>query len=440
MKHGVQLVLAALVAAGVGGNLRAADPEPLQPGAEVRGEITSAAPLNHSDGSRSRLYLVEIGEQELVSFDVSGPLRAQLTLFDGEELVARSGGSSPASLALRAPRSAAYTLAVSGADSEAFGPYTLRSQVVDGWDGSALRTGVEVLDWVDGSRELPLRVDRQAMYTIDLRSDQFDALLRITGNGIDARDDDGGEGTDARLSVLLDPGTYTLSVGGWGGSGQGLYRLAVDSRPVPPGLNQGGSIRADGSELQGAFQGTPLRYRFSLRDRRLVTADMRSPDFDSLLMLRGAGVEHYDDDGGEGLDARLVRVLEPGDYTLEAGAATGGAGLFTLAVSAAEVPEGTGGGTLAPGQQQEALLLPGATDVYAFTVLEEGEYVIDMASDDFDSWLELFDAGGGSIASDDDSGGALNARIRTHLAAGDYRLEASALGGDGRYRVSISGP
>ena len=82
MKHGVQLVLAALVAAGVGGNLRAADPEPLQPGAEVRGEITSAAPLNHSDGSRSRLYLVEIGEQELVSFDVSGPLRAQLTLFD----------------------------------------------------------------------------------------------------------------------------------------------------------------------------------------------------------------------------------------------------------------------------------------------------------------------------------------------------------------------
>ena len=440
MKHGVQLVLAALVAAGVGGNLRAAEPEPLQPGEQVRGEITSAAPLNHSDGSRSRLYLVEIGEQELVSFDVSGPLRAQLSLFDGEELVARSGDASPASLALRAPRSAAYTLAVSGADSEAFGPYTLRSQVVDGWDGSTLRTGDEVLDWVDGSRELPLRVDRQAMYAIDLRSDQFDALVRIAGNGVDAQDDDGGEGTDARLSVLLDPGTYTLTVGGWGGSGQGLYRLAVDSRPVPTGLNQGGRIRADGSELQGAFQGTPLRYQFNLRDRRLVTADMRSADFDSLLVLRGEGVEHYDDDGGDGFDARLVRVLEPGDYTIEAGAATSGSGLFTLAVSAAEVPAGTGGGTLAPGQQQEALLLPGATDVHAFTVVEEGEYVIDMASDDFDSWLELFDAAGNSIASDDDGGGALNARIRMPLAPGEYRLEASAIGGDGRYRVSVSGP
>src|SRR5690554_6933757 len=373
MKHGIQLVLAALVAAGVGGNLRAAEPEPLQPGAQVRGEITSAAPLNHSDGSRSRLYVVEIGERELVSFDVSGPLRAQLSLFDGEELVARSGDREQVSLALRAPRSAAYTLAVSGADSEAFGPYTLRSQVVDGWDGSTLRAGDEVLDWVDGSRELPLRVDRQAMYTIDLRSEQFDALLRIGGNGVDSQDDDGGEGTDSRLSVLLEPGSYTLTVGGWGGSGQGLYRLAVESRPVPAGLNQGGRIRADGGELQGVYQGTPLRYQFSLRERRLVTADMRSADFDSLLVLRGEGVEHHDDDGGDGLDARLVQVLEPGDYTIEAGAATGGSGLFTLSLSAAEVPEGTGGGPLVTGREHAALLLPGATDRYTVTLAAEAE-------------------------------------------------------------------
>lgn len=438
MKHGIPLVLAVLVAAGVGGNLRAAEPEPLQPGAQVRGEITSAAPLNHSDGSRSRLYVVEIGERELVSFDVSGPLRAQLSLFDGEQLVARSGDRQSTSLALRAPRSAAYTLAVSGADAEAFGPYTLRSQVVDGWNGRTLRAGDEVLDWVDGSRELPLQVDRQAMYTIDLRSEQFDALLRIGGNGVDSQDDDGGEGTDSRLSVLLDPGTYTLTVGGWGGNGQGLYRLAVQSRPVPAGLNQGGSIRADGGELQGAFQGTPLSYRFSLRDRRLVTANMRSADFDSLLVLRGEGVEHHDDDGGDGLDARLAQVLEPGDYTIDAGAATSGSGLFTLSLSAAEVPEGTGGGTLSPGQEQAALLLPGATDRFAVTVTAEAEYEIAMRSEDFDSWLELFDANGTSIASDDDGGGGLDARIRTRLAPGDYTIQASAIGGDGGYRILIS--
>lgn len=440
MKHGVQLALAALFAAGVGGDLRAADPEPLQPGDQARGEISSAAPLNHSDGTRSRLYTVEIGERELVRFDVSGPLRAQLSLFDSDELVARSDGSSPASLALRAPRSAAYTLAVSSAEPEAFGPYTLRSQVVDGWDGSPLRAGAQILDWADGRRELPLRVDRRAMYTIDLRSGQFDALLRIAGNGIDVQDDDGGEGTNARLSVLLDPGTYTLTVGGWGGSGRGLYELAVDSRPVPAGLNQGGGIRADGSTLQGALQGTPLRYQFTLRERQMVTADMRSGDFDALLVLRGEGVEHRDDDGGEGLDARLVQVLEPGDYTIEATSATGGSGLFTLTVTTAGVPEGTGGGTLTVGSPKEALLLPGAADRYAFSVAEAGDYVMHMASLDFDSWLELFDAEGRPLASDDDSGGGLNARIRIALEPGDYTLEASAIAGDGGYQVSVSGP
>src|SRR5690606_38385983 len=308
------------------------------------------------------------------------------------------------------------------------------------WDGDPLRTGAEILDWVDGRRELPLRVDRRAMYTIDLRSGQFDALLRIAGNGIDVQDDDGGEGTNARLSVLLDPGTYTLTVGGWGGSGRGLYELAVDSRPVPAGLNQGGGIRADGSTLQGALQGTPLRYQFTLRERQMVTADMRSGDFDALLVLRGAGVEHRDDDGGEGLDARLVQVLEPGDYTIEATSATGGSGLFTLTVTAAGVPEGTGGGTLTVGSPKEALLLPGAADRYAFSVAEAGDYVMHMASLDFDSWLELFDAEGRPLASDDDSGGGLNARIRIALEPGDYTLEASAIAGDGGYQVSVSGP
>lgn len=438
--HPVQLAFAALLAVGVGADLRAADPEPLEPGSQARGEITGASSLNHSDGTRSRLYVVELGERELASFEVTGPLRAQLSLFDGEELVVRSGDASPGSLALRAPRSAAYTLAVSGADAEAFGPYTLRAQVMDGWDGSVLRTGTEILDWVDGSRELPLRVDRRAMFTIDLRSDQFDAVLRIAGNGVEARDDDGGDGTDARLTVLLDPGTYTVSVSGWGGGGQGLYRLAVDSRPAPAGLMQGGRISADGSEVQGALQGEPLLYRFTLGDRRVVTAEMRSADFDSLLVLRGEGVENYDDDSGEGFDARLVQVLDPGEYTIEAGSATSGGGLFTLALSSAGVPEGTGGGMLEIGREQDAMLLPGATDRHTFSVAEAGEYVIDMVSDDFDSWLELFDAAGESLASDDDGGGALNARIRVTLEPGDYVLEAAGLGGEGRYRVSISGP
>ena len=438
MNHGIQLLLAALAAAGACAQARATDPEPLQPGSQVRGEITLSAPLNHSDGSRSRLYTIEIGERELVGFDVSGPLRAQLSLFDGDELVARSGEREPASLALRAPRDGAYTLAVSSADAAAFGPYTLSARVIDGWDGQPLRAGARITDWLDGSRELALQVDREGLYTIDLSSDQFDTVLEVSGNGVNARDDDGGDDTNSRLSLLLSPGTYTITAGGWGDGGQGLYQVAVGQRPVPAGLSQGGRI-SSGSSLQGAFQGEPLEYFFSVRDRNLVTIDMRSDDFDSLLLLRGAGVERHNDDGGNGLDARLVQVLEPGDYTIEAGAATGGSGLFTLALSVAEVPEGVGGGSLAQGQEHPGVLLAGAADRFVVTVDEEGEYVIDMASDDFDSYLELFDADGTEVAADDDSGGRLNARIHTRLAPGEYVIQASAISdGAGSYRMTFN--
>ena len=436
MKHAVQLFLAVVAVAGA--QAHAADPEPLQPGSQVRGEITLSAPLNHSDGSRSRLYTVEIGERELVGFDVSGPLRAQLSLFDGDELVASSGDREPASLALRAPRSAAYTLAVSSADAAAFGPYTLSTQVIDGWDGQPLRAGARITDWLDGSRELALQVDREGMYTIDLSSDQFDTVLEVSGEGVSARDDDGGDGTNSRLALLLSPGTYTVTAGGWGGGGQGLYRMEVERRAVPDGLSQGGRISA-GSSLQGAFQGAPLEYGFRLRERSLVTIDMRSSDFDSLLLLSGPGVERHNDDGGEGLDAKLVQVLEPGEYVIQAGAATDGSGLFTLALATAAVPEGMGGGSLAVGQEHPGVLLAGAADRFVVTVEEEAEYVIDMASQDFDSYLELFDADGMEIAADDDSGGMLDARIRTRLAPGEYVIQASAIGdGAGSYRMTFS--
>lgn len=438
MQYPSRLALAGLIAAALGTTAAyAAEPEQLQHGVDARGEITMSARLNHSDGSRSRLYQLEIGERELVSFNLSGALRGQLSLFDGEQLVARTDGEQPVSLALRAPRSGEYTVAVSGADASAFGPYVLRSQVLNGWDGQPLRTGGEIMDWVDGSASIPLRIDRRGMYTISLQSEQFDTMLRIVGEGVDTTDDDGGENTNSRLGVILDPGSYTLTVSGWGDSGQGLYTLGVESRAIPAGLNQGGTIRPGNSAVQGAYQGLPLSYRFSLRDRQLVTIDMRSSDIDSLLALRGPGVERRDDDGGEGLDSRLIQVLEPGEYTIEASAATGGAGLFSLSLAAEAVPEGTGGGPLAIGETAERVLLPDATDRYTLTVETEGEYAINMASSQFDSWLELYDGEGNEIAADDDGGGGLDARIRMRLAPGEYRIDASAISGGGRYRISI---
>ena len=91
------------------------------------------------------------------------------------------------------------------------------------------------------------------------------------------------------------------------------------------------------------------------------------------------------------------------------------------------------------GRVTEAVLQPGATDRYTVAVRSPGSYTIDMGGEkDFDSHLRL-SQGNREIASDDDGGDGLNARIQRRLEVGDYVIEASSAdsGGAGPYRIGI---
>lgn len=417
-------------------------PETLRIGSEVRGEITSSDPINRSDGSRSRTYEVTLSEGQLVSFSATGSLRARLALFDDSTILADSASNyrynSAASISYKAREAGTYVLAVSGADADAFGPYRVNSVELQTYDGSVLRGEASISDWIDQARPIPLQVDRRGLYTIDMMSDDFDTYLTLEGNGVSVTNDDGGDGTNARLSTLLEPGRYTLTTDGYSGNSNGAYTLTVARQSVPANLNQGGRLTANRGEIQGLYGGTPLQYQFRLDARQLVTIDMRSDQFDSYLRLSGNGVDATDDDGGDGLNARLSRVLTPGEYTISAEGLSG-SGMFQLGLVTANVPEGTGGGPIAVGEEKQANLLGGATDSFTFSIATAGHYVIDMRSDDFDSYLTLYHASGAQITSDDDSGGSLNARIEIELEPGDYRVEASSFGGSsqGNYSVSL---
>lgn len=63
---------------------------------------------------------------------------------------------------------------------------------------------------------------------------------------------------------------------------------------------------------------------------------------------------------------------------------------------------------------------------------------IDLASGEFDTVLEIFDANGESIASNDDFSGT-DSRVEQALAPGDYCVRARSFGGsDGRFSLAIS--
>lgn len=437
--------LAALaVSFGLMGAAVAAEPAAtrLTLGQPVRGEITSADVLNWRDGSRSELFSFALDAGQAVRFSVEGPLRAHLSLFlDGQLLRSSSGDGESADLAIRASRAGRYVLAVSGYDDSAYGPFTLDASELKVYAGGELAPDVSITDWLDGSKRIPLRIEREGVYALRMAADDFDTVLGLEGNGVSLSNDDA-QGSNSQLTARLAPGTYTLVASGFGGAAEGQYELSVAERALPAGVE----IAADGalvpgSDINALYQGQPVSYRMVVGERQLLELDMRSPELDSRLRLTGPGVVLEDDDSGERLDARIATVVGPGEYTVQASAfdATGGAGVFTLAARLSPVPHDAGGGVLQVGQQREARLLPGVTDRYTVRIARGGSHAITMDSNDgVDAYLRLY-RDGELLAEDDDSGGSLDASIEHTLQPGDYVIEASSAtgGAGGRYQVQV---
>ena len=76
---------------------------------------------------------------------------------------------------------------------------------------------------------------------------------------------------------------------------------------------------------------------------------------------------------------------------------------------------------------------------YDFTLTERSVVQIDLENvSDLDPYLRLVDASGAEVASDDDGGDSLNARIRQTLDRGTYRIEATKYNPEaGTYRLTV---
>jgi serine protease Do len=193
------------------------------------------------------------------------------------------------------------------------------------------------------------------MVQIDVMSDAFDAFAILegpAGNEI-ARDDDTGEGLNARLSVALPvTGTYRIIANTYRQGQFGRYTVRVSSAgAVTPG--GGGGMTMAGTRGQ-ILRGQVVSGQLSLGDARLadnslfqawayygqagevITLDVTSSDFDAFAVIQdGSGnVLSRDDDSGGGLNARITFALPyTGMYRLIANTYRQGAtGTFTLSV------------------------------------------------------------------------------------------------------------
>ena len=214
------------------------------------------------------------------------------------------------------------------------------------------------------------------------------------------------------------------------------------------GAGEDSELRADGrwttEDCDSRFRtdSDAHTYRFEVAGGGRIRINLSSADGDPYLYLLAEDGSRItdNDDGGDVLDARVERDLEPGVYLVEA-TTVGGRGRgpadFTLSISRASGCESVHLGTLEPGDGLTAsgtwtLDTCGSRFVvehpaygYSFVMPQNGRVLIDLKSENGDPVLSLISATSGLIAANDDGGERRNSRIEKYLLAGTYLIEAT---------------
>jgi hypothetical protein len=301
-------------------------------------------------------------------------------------------------------------------------------------------------------------------YGADMRSEHFDAFLSLVRpvGGITEvlrTDDDGGEGTDARLRFRVpSTGTYylvaqSLMEDGAGPFSLSLQQLPAPAQPVARPIAVGQTVRdqiVDGDPIVDEDDDWEvLHHLYSVQGRAgqqlLVTMD--SDDFDAYLAfgpLSGGAVEvtDVDDDGGEGTNARL-RVTLPRDGTYGIQARTfgpGSTGAYTLAVREHVTPPVTAR-PITAGREASGALTAQDPDLENGAYFQHWTYAgragetlrVRMRSDEFDTYLWLGRIAGGTFEelayNDDAQDDGTNSYLEFTLpATGEYVIRATSYG------------
>lgn len=407
-------------------------------------------------GGEQHTYTLEVPSSMSVTIDLEktgdSSLDPQLALrrTSGEEIATDDdGGESLNSRITRRVQAGNYQI-VAKAYGSTSGAYRLRissetaASVEVGMRrlGTITRSGQEdrYQYAVDSRQSIIIRVDK----VLDSQLDPKVVVYDSQGNEVGS-DDDGGEGLNARLQQTFDAGAYDIAVTGVGSS-TGDYVLSVErvvnlSQQSLPDLRLGsqqiGSIRT-------ARQSDTYRLALSGPTDVIIRLDkLGSSALDPKLSLESDTGEEIasDDDGGGGNNSLLRRTLPAGTYAVIARGYGETTGDYVLAVERDQLSQQNLGAISGSRAVDGSISSHGERDVYTFSVGSRTRVSIGMdrvGSEGVDPYLELYDANGGEIATNDDGGSGVNALIEQELNSGSYRLVARSYGSStGPYRLSF---
>lgn len=411
----------------------------LTPGSEVKGELTSQSFLNLVNGVRSQAYTLTSTSDQIILLKVEGPLNAQLSVFKGSDIVATAKcddcrqNTKDLSLGFKSTPNVDYTVVVSGANTHSYGPFELSNSILKSYAGEVIGGEIQFSDWGLGkARRYRLNIEKDGLYQIEMRSfnPQMDAYILVLDkrNRELASDDDGGNGTDALLQTYLKAGEYILETTSALGvdNFQGGYDVQVKplELPVEISLNDNDAVTLDGLPHYGILEAPRSYYTLTLENPTIVEIEVEGMTDSHTPELRFKN-QNASDYGGGG--SKIRTKLAAGEHTLEVIRSKNSTSLFSLKAKALPADSEYAGGELDIGStRNEKMFVGTGRNIYQFTIDKEGEYKILMESNDFDTYLSLYDING-LIAEDDDSASNLNSLIEMSLSPGDYELHAITL-------------
>jgi hypothetical protein len=210
-----------------------------------------------------------------------------------------------------------------------------------------------------------------------------------------------------------------------------------DARPIVIDEQLGASDPKDAK-----LKSSPAKvHKMALKKGIVYVIDLVSKDFDAYLRLADPSGKPLaeDDDGGGGTNARVFFIPPASaEYLVVATCHRPKTGKYRLTVQEAHLPSEALKLEQGSAELKDTLPIAGtrspfsphnACKLYRVELKAGKKYVIDLESAAFDAYLTLSDGSLRELASDDDSGGKRNARIRfTCKEDGTYYLVTSGLG------------
>lgn len=240
-------------------------------------------------------------------------------------------------------------------------------------------------------------------------------------------------------------GEYLIVLSSQAAGGSGSFTLetsllAMDTDVELPGSVTGFLFRGMNPHPVNGLPGAS--YTLTLDEETLLNISARSTEFDTVLSVfdaESSQVLAENDDASERVasastNSRILSLFPAGTYQIWVNSYQGqsqGAFILDVAAEDAEVSESFVFGELYRSIYGLAPRVHGAASrpgfAFPFTLDEDGAVSLQMETRSFDAYLYLLDSTGRVVAEDDDSAGALNARIVQQLDAGDYTLVASSI-------------